>query len=66
MLALKPRHQAIIAAAAEWIPPEKRTVFLERVAVRLRLRGFRFTNADLDDAVRHALQGWCRIRRLKR
>ena len=43
-------------AAADRVPVEKRRVFLERVVARLQLqRGF--TDADLDDAVRAALQG---------
>jgi hypothetical protein len=35
---------------------EKRTVFLERVAARLQLRG-RFADHDFDEAVRLALRG---------
>ena len=43
-------------ATADRVPVEKRRVFLERVVARLQLqRGF--TDADLDDAVRAALQG---------
>jgi hypothetical protein len=43
-------------AAADRVPFEKRGVFVERVIARLKLqRGF--TDADLDDAVRAALQG---------
>ena len=43
-------------AAADRVPVEKRRVFLERVVARPQLqRGF--TDADLDDAVRAALQG---------
>jgi hypothetical protein len=57
MLELKPRHQAIIAAAGDRLPPEKRATFLDRVAGRLRMLGYRFTDADLDDAVRTALTG---------
>jgi hypothetical protein len=43
-------------AAADTLPAEKRATFLERVAGRLRVLG-RFTDTDLDDAVRQALQG---------
>jgi len=57
MLTLKPLHQAIIAAAADRLPAEKRATFLDRIKGQLQLRGFRFTDADLDDAVRRALQG---------
>jgi hypothetical protein len=42
--------------AARGLPVEKRSVFLERVAARLQLRG-RFTDRDFDDAVRRALRG---------
>jgi hypothetical protein len=38
------------------LPPEKRSVFLERVAAQLSLRGSRFDDRDLDDAVRLALR----------
>jgi hypothetical protein len=36
---------------------EKRGIFLGRLIAQLQLRGFRFTNADLDDVVRSALTG---------
>jgi hypothetical protein len=36
---------------------EKRSVFLERVAAKLRLRGPHFTNADLGAAMQAALAG---------
>jgi hypothetical protein len=36
---------------------EKRSVFLERVAARLRLRGPHFTDADLGAAIQAALMG---------
>jgi hypothetical protein len=38
------------------LDPEKRSVFLERVAARLRLQP-RFTDDDLDKAIRMALIG---------
>ena len=41
--------------AAGGLPVEKRGLFLEQVAARLRLRD-RFTDADLDEAVRVALR----------
>jgi len=34
---------------------EKRSVFLERLAARLQLRGSRFTDADLGAAIQAAL-----------
>jgi hypothetical protein len=43
--------------AASDLSPEKRAVFLERVAARLQLRGGRFTSDDLAKAIRVALQG---------
>jgi hypothetical protein len=46
--------------AAGGLPVEKRALFLERVAAWLQLRG-RFTDADLDDAVRTALGGLVQV-----
>ncbi len=43
-------------AAARGLPVEKRSVFLQRVAAKLRLRG-NFTDLNFDDAVRLALRG---------
>ena len=43
--------------AAGGLPAEKRSVFLERVAARLRLRGPHFTDADLGAAIQAALTG---------
>jgi hypothetical protein len=57
MLALSDEQLQTVMIAAGPLPPEKRGVFLERVAARLRLRGHRFTDADLDRAIRSALQG---------
>jgi len=57
MLALKGHRLAIVMVAADKLPVEKREVFLDRVAARLRLHGFRISDADLDIAVRQALQG---------
>jgi hypothetical protein len=39
------------------LPPEKRSLLLERIAARLSLHGHRFTDADLDRAIRLALSG---------
>jgi hypothetical protein len=47
----------IVMNAASGLPVEKRTVFLERVAARLALRGARISDADLDKAIRIALKG---------
>jgi hypothetical protein len=57
MLSLSDDQLATVMAAADSLPVEKRGVFLERVAARLELRGSRFTDRDLDDAVRMALRG---------
>jgi hypothetical protein len=46
--------------AAGSLPVEKRSVFLERVAARLQLRGPRFTDADLGAAIQAALTGLIR------
>jgi hypothetical protein len=46
----------VVMTGARSLPVDKRSVFLERVAARLQLRG-RFTNLDFDDAVRLALRG---------
>jgi hypothetical protein len=64
MLALSDRQLAVVMTAARGLTVEKRSLFLERVAARLELRG-RFTDLDLDDAVRLALR-WAdpRIRSL--
>jgi hypothetical protein len=56
MLALSDTQLAIVMTAAGGLAVEKRALFLERVAARLQLHG-RFTDADLDDAVRTALSG---------
>jgi hypothetical protein len=57
MLALSDEQLQTVMIAAGPLPPEKRSVFLERVGARLQLRGHRFTAADLDDAIRVALTG---------
>jgi hypothetical protein len=57
MFALTDAQLEIVMAAAGSIPVEKRSVFLERIAARLRLRGPRFTDADLSNAIQAALTG---------
>ncbi len=57
MLALSDNQLAVVMTAARSLPVEKRSVFLERVAARLKLAGMRFNDTDLDDAVRGALRG---------
>lgn len=60
MLALSDTQLSVVMTAAGGLPVEKRALFLERVAARLRLRD-RFTDADLDDAVRTALCGLIQV-----
>jgi hypothetical protein len=57
MFALNDAQLEIVMVAAGGLPVEKRSVFLERVAARLRLRGRRFTDADLGAAIQAALTG---------
>ena len=56
MLALSDSQLWAVWAAADGLPLEKRGIFLGRLVAQLQLRGSRFTNADLDDAVRLALK----------
>ena len=56
MVAFSDSQLRAVWAAADRLPFEKRGVFVERGGARLQLhRGF--TDADLDDAVRSALNG---------
>ena len=57
MLALSDSQLQIVMTAAGGLPVEKRSVFLERIAARLQLRGPHFTDADLGAAIRAALTG---------
>ena len=57
MLALSDSQLRTVWAAAKCLPVDKRGVFLGRLIAQLQLRGFRFSNADLDDVVRSALTG---------
>jgi hypothetical protein len=57
LLALKDHQLSIVTATADTLPAEKRSVFLDRVAARLRVLGTRFTDAELEKLVRQALQG---------
>jgi hypothetical protein len=57
-LALTDRQLQTVMTAASSLPVEKRSLFLERIAARLRLIGIaRFNDTELDDAVRAALHG---------
>jgi hypothetical protein len=57
MPALKGHQLAIVVAAANKLPAEKRDTFLDRVRARLQLQGFHVSDDDLDLAVRQALVG---------
>jgi len=58
MLALTDSQlQIVMAAAAGCLSPEKRSLFLERVAARLRLRGANSADADFECVVQLALSG---------
>ena len=57
-LALTDRQLQTVMTAASSLPIEKRSLFLERIAARLRLIGItRFNDTELDDTVRAALRG---------
>jgi hypothetical protein len=57
MFALSNAQLALVMTAAGGLPVEKRSVFLERVAARLQLRGFHFADVDLGAAIQAALMG---------
>ena len=57
MLVLSDSQLRSIWAAATGLPIEKRGVFLGRLITQLQLGGSHFTTADIDDAVRLALEG---------
>lgn len=56
MLALNDDQLDVVMTAGRGLAVEKRDLFLQRVAARLRLCDC-FTNSDLDDAVLLALLG---------
>ena len=56
MISLSDSQLETIMTAAAGIDPERRTVFLERCAAMLKLRG-RFTDGDVADVARLALCG---------
>ena len=56
MVAFTDSQLRTVRAAADRVPAEKRGTFVDRVVARLQ-RQSGFTDADLDDAVRAALQG---------
>jgi hypothetical protein len=54
---LKNRQLALVAAAAEKLPAEKRRTFVDRVIGRLQLYGFRCSDDDLGKIIHQALVG---------
>jgi len=57
LLTLKDHQLAIVTATADTLTAEKRSVFLERVASQLRVRGSRFSNAELEKLIRPGASG---------
>jgi hypothetical protein len=57
MLMLSEPQIEMVMTATSGLPAEKRGLFIKRVAARLQLNGTRITAADLDVAVRLAMQG---------
>ena len=51
MFSLNDAQLALVMTGAGSLPVEKRSVFLERVAARLQLRGLHFTDAELGAAI---------------
>jgi hypothetical protein len=56
MVSLTDSQLAIVTDAARIVPVERRSVFLERTAAMLRMRG-NFTDGDIADVVKLALTG---------
>jgi len=58
MLALNDKQLELVMTAAKGLAPgEKRSLFLERVAAKLELRGHHLSDVDLETAIRLALTG---------
>jgi hypothetical protein len=57
MLALNDSQLKLVMTAASSLEVEKRDLFLQRIAAKLQLRGSRFTDVDLETAIRLALTG---------
>jgi hypothetical protein len=56
MISLSDHQLKVVMAAAAGIDPDRRDVFLQRVAAMLKLRG-RFSDADVADVAKLALTG---------
>ena len=58
MLALNDKQLELVMTAARGLEPgEKRSLFLERVAAKLELRGRRFSDVEFETTIRLALTG---------
>jgi hypothetical protein len=57
MIALTDSQLRIVMTAATSVPPEKRGVYLQRIAAHLQIRCGRYTDADVGLAAQSALQG---------
>ena len=57
MLSLNDHQLDIVVTAARALSPEKRDVYLRRVAANLQIRCGRFTDTDVAQAAQAALQG---------
>jgi hypothetical protein len=58
MVSLSDPQLKIITTAASAVPVDRRSVFLERIAAMLRMRGYgHFTNSDVSDVAKLALTG---------
>jgi hypothetical protein len=56
MVSLSDNQLQIVTTAANVVPVERRSVFLERTAAMLNMRG-RFSDGDVQDVVTLALAG---------
>jgi hypothetical protein len=57
MISLSDRQLTVVMDAARVLPPEKRSVFLERVAAYLQIQCGRFGDHDVANAAQLALRG---------
>ena len=60
MLSLNNAQLATVMAAAADVPPEKRSLYLERIGAMVNMRGRRFTDDDLAEIAKLACTGLVR------
>jgi|RhiMethySRZTD1v2_1073278.scaffolds.fasta_scaffold2683103_2 hypothetical protein len=60
MLSLNDAQLAAVMRAAANVPPEKRSLYLERIGAILNMRGRRFTDDDLVEITKLACTGLVR------